>query len=56
MKALEFLSALAVIVFGGLAPPAWAQVANVKVVTDASPDYYDMDSLIHSVASRWAGV
>src|SRR4051812_13340016 len=32
---------------------AGAQVCNVKVVTDASPDYYDMDSLIHSVTARW---
>ena len=36
------------------AAPASAQVANVKVVTDASPDYYDMDSLIRSITSKWA--
>ena len=30
-----------------------ASVYNVKVVTDASPDYYDMDSMIHSITSEW---
>ncbi len=35
---------------------AWApgQVCNVKVVTDASPDYYDMDSMIRSITGKWA--
>jgi len=30
-----------------------AQVCNIKVVTDASPDYYDMDSMIHSITGNW---
>ena len=29
-----------------------AQVCNIKVVTDASPDYYDMDSMIHSITGN----
>src|SRR4051794_30834531 len=33
--------------------PARADVYNLKVVTDASPDYTDMDSLVHSITSRW---
>ncbi|HUV39274.1 MAG TPA: discoidin domain-containing protein [Planctomycetota bacterium] len=33
---------------------AQAQVCNVKVVTDASPDFTDMQSLVHSVTSKWA--
>src|SRR5256714_5625537 len=33
--------------------PAHADVYNLKVVTDASPDYTDMDSLVHSITSRW---
>ncbi len=33
-----------------LATPATAQVCNVKVVTDASPDCSDMGSMIHSIA------
>ena len=39
----------------GLCLPALtgAQVCNVKVVTDASPDSSDMDSMIHSITSRW---
>jgi len=31
-----------------------AQVYNLKVVTDASPDCSDMDSMIRSITSRWA--
>ncbi|MBI3921944.1 MAG: hypothetical protein HY318_11055, partial [Armatimonadetes bacterium] len=33
---------------------ARAEVCNLKVVTDASPDYYDMPSMIHSITSRWS--
>ena len=36
-----------------IAPGARADVYNLKVVTDASPDYTDMDSLIHSITSNW---
>jgi hypothetical protein len=44
----------AVLVCGTLAAlPAPAQVYNLRVVTDASPDYSDMESLIHSITSRW---
>jgi hypothetical protein len=32
---------------------ARGQVCNVKIVTDASPDYHDLPSLIHSTTSRW---
>jgi len=35
------------------APNAPAEVCNVKVVTDASPDYSDMPSLVRSVTSKW---
>lgn len=34
-------------------PRTSAQDCNVKVVTDASPDYSDLPSLIHSVTSKW---
>ena len=30
-----------------------ANVYNLKVVTDASPDYSDMDSMIHSICGKW---
>jgi len=30
-----------------------AEVCNIKVVTDGSPDYYDMDSMVHSITSKW---
>jgi hypothetical protein len=36
-----------------LAPPAAADVFNLKVVTDASPDYSDLPSLVRSATSRW---
>lgn len=32
---------------------ALAAVYNLKVVTDGSPDYSDMDSMIHSITSKW---
>src|ERR1043166_9604073 len=32
---------------------AGAEVCNLKVVTDASPDYSDMPSLLHSVTAKW---
>jgi hypothetical protein len=35
-----------------LAGTAGAQVCNVKVVTDASPDYSDLPSLVHSVTAN----
>lgn len=36
-----------------LAPTSRAEVNNLKIVTDASPDYSDMDSLIHSTTGKW---
>ncbi len=30
-----------------------AQVCNLKIVTDASPDYTDMRSMLHSITDRW---
>src|SRR5262249_37288671 len=32
---------------------AAAEVCNLKVVTDASPDYSDLPSLLHSVTAKW---
>ena len=32
---------------------ASGEVCNIKVVTDGSPDYSDMESMIHSVTARW---
>jgi hypothetical protein len=31
-----------------------AEICNLKVVTDASPDYSDMASLVQSITSKWA--
>ena len=30
------------------------QVCNVKVVTDANPDYYDLPSLVRSITGKWS--
>src|SRR2546423_7271904 len=30
-----------------------AEVCNLKVVTDASPDYSDMPSMLHSITAKW---
>src|SRR5690349_9972623 len=32
---------------------AHAEVCNLKIVTDASPDYSDLPSLIHSATAKW---
>src|ERR1051325_9268595 len=48
---VKFLTALLVVlsqsasVFGG--------VYNLKVVTDASPDYSDMERMVRSITSNW---
>ncbi len=50
MKKIALALALAAALMTGTAR---GEVMNLKVVTDASPDYSDMDSLIHSVTSKW---
>ena len=50
MKGSLFAAALAVVWLAAAAP---AGVCNLKVVTDASPDYSDVASMVHSIASRW---
>ena len=35
------------------ASPVFAQVANLKVVTDANPDYSDLESMTRSIAKNW---
>ena len=52
---MKSLSRILLVASLGLAllSPARAEVNNVKVVTDASPDYSDMDSMIHSIAGKW---
>jgi hypothetical protein len=43
----------ACVIFSLLPCICFAQVCNVKVVTDASPDCYDLDSFIHSATGGW---
>ena len=47
------LTMLGAVVIFAMTGSATAQVCNVKVVTDASPDYSDMQSMIHSITSKW---
>jgi len=49
-RATTFALALIVLICGGA---ALGEVCNLKVVTDASPDYSDMPSMIHSITSGW---
>ncbi|MCX7046084.1 MAG: hypothetical protein NTX50_11440, partial [Candidatus Sumerlaeota bacterium] len=46
-------STLSALILLFLASTARAEVCNVKVVTDASPDYSDLPSMIHSVTAKW---
>ncbi|HEY0455637.1 MAG TPA: discoidin domain-containing protein [Verrucomicrobiae bacterium] len=49
MKTLLSLLLLA----SACAQPATAAVYNLKIVTDASPDYSDLNSLVRSATSKW---
>ncbi len=51
MKSMKILSAG--LLFLALAGAARGQDCNVKVVTDASPDYSDLPSMIHSISAKW---
>ncbi len=44
---------LVCVILGVFADTSFSQVCNIKVVTDANPDYYDLDSLIHSATGAW---
>jgi hypothetical protein len=53
-SSLAFFSSLILLsCLSAAARVASAQVYNLKVVTDASPDYSDLRSLVHSATSRW---
>ncbi len=52
----EWLAAACLAALLGIAPPVTpaAEVCNLKLVTDGSPDYSDVGSMLHSITSRWA--
>ena len=52
MTMRPFPLVLAVVLFGAAAS-ARAEVCNIKVLTDASPDYSDMPSMIRSITGNW---
>jgi hypothetical protein len=41
------------VMFAFMAATASGAVCNIKVVTDAAPDYSDMESMLHSVTAQW---
>ena len=47
------VGAMVAVVVGGSALPARAEVCNIKVVTDANPDYSDIGSMLHSITDNW---
>src|ERR1035437_82731 len=50
MKLLSLLIAASLLA----GSPAFAgELANIKVVTDANPDYSDMESMVRSITSNW---
>ena len=51
MKTVQWLVCSTMI--GVLAGAGRAEVCNLKVVTDASPDYADLPSMVHSMTSKW---
>jgi len=51
--AARFTFAAVLLAASGVAWNARAEVCNVKIVTDANPDYTDIGSMIHSITSRW---
>ena len=55
MNRVKFVSSLLFLAVALLASanPAAAGVQNVKVVTDASPDYTDIPSMIRSITGKW---
>jgi hypothetical protein len=56
-KPLPAVALMSLLAFVAAASPARAaapaEVYNLKVVTDASPDYSDLDSLVHSATSNF---
>src|SRR5687768_6868834 len=51
-RTMTFCGCLASLLLAA-AVPISAAVYNLKVVTDASPDYSDMESMVRSITSRW---
>jgi len=48
------LTPLVLAVSAFLPGSAGAQVCNLKIVTDANPDYHDMPNLVHSATGNWS--
>jgi hypothetical protein len=54
VKTKAGLAAVGVFLLVGLTSSmTLGEVCNVKVLTDASPDYSDMESMIHSITAGW---
>jgi len=58
MRLIVRLTTLTIILVILPAPGLWdtpvlATIYNLKVVTNASPDYHDIDGMIHSITNKW---
>ena len=51
LRAFTIASVLTCLLLSGA--PLQAGVQDVKILTDASPDYHDLPSLIHSTTAGW---
>jgi hypothetical protein len=47
------LAGMFLVMMAGSCEVLRAEVCNIKLVTDASPDYTDMDSMIRSMTAKW---
>ena len=50
------LSAAAILALAALAlvpAPLGAEVCNLKIATNANPDYGDIGSMLHSITDNW---
>jgi hypothetical protein len=45
---------LGTLLFASPGRPLRAEVCNIKVITDASPDYSDIGSMLHSITDNWS--
>src|SRR5437588_5666377 len=50
---MKFRRIYAVTMIALCARVAVAEVCNLKIATDASPDYSDLPSMIHSITAKW---
>jgi hypothetical protein len=54
MRMIAGFAVLSILLAAGpVTPSVRGEVCNLKIVTNASPDYSDMESMIHSITAHW---